>query len=179
MADAQQVQDKYQSQRKAEQPQKNEDHYGLLSRRSSVASRTAGRRSRVRWCVKVIGSPVAIQPPITLPIRPRSRAIVVATALLRVATARSGSGVGAAATHEGVPDNPAYQPPRCPAAPNPASTSSSGIATSQTIAPCKIAGSERRMPATRPAAHPPATNAKNAPPMLKTRVTSRIFFQST
>jgi hypothetical protein len=53
-----------------------------------------------------------------------------------------------------------------------------GTATNHTIAPWSIAGSERRMPAIRAATHPPATNAKNAPPMLKTNVMSRIFFQS-
>src|SRR6476659_473488 len=112
MADAKEKEEQDNDARHAEQPEDDEAHYSLPSLRLPgvpTATRSWGRRSRLRWWVKVIGSPDAIQPPMTPPMRPSRSARAVASALLRVAMARSGSDA-AAAVHAGMLDNPPYQP---------------------------------------------------------------------
>jgi hypothetical protein len=63
----------------------------------------------MRKCHRLSGRHPA---PDTPPMSPTRRAIAVATSLLRVAVAGSGSGDAARATQEGVPDSPAYHLPK-------------------------------------------------------------------
>src|SRR5580765_8171888 len=119
-----------------------------------------------------MGSPEAIQPPITLPTSPSSIAATVASAPLRTAAATSGV-VGGVAIQAGEATSPPYQPPHMAVAPTAARTSIMGTVTSQATTPCRIAVSARRAPTTRAATQPPTTNAKNAPATLKTVVIRR------
>src|SRR6266403_1421672 len=121
-----------------------------------------------------MGSPEAIQPPITLPTRPSSRATTVASALLRTAAAISGV-VGGVAIQAGEATSPPYQPPHIAVAPTAASASIMGRVTSQATTPCRIAGSARRALTKRAATQPPTTNAKKAPPTLKMVVIRRTL----
>src|SRR5262245_24156108 len=122
-----------------------------------------------------MGSPDAIQPPITAPTNPSSSAVTAVTAAWRAASAAATASTGAGrATHTGVPASPPYQEPRYVAAPNDVKISSKGSATSHTMAPCNMAVSDRLKPATLHAAQPPVTNARNAPNTLQNRVPKPI-----
>src|SRR5665213_463003 len=111
---------------------------------------------RVRWCVNVIGSPDAIQPPMTAPIKPTRSVVSPARAVLRTT-----SGVAATGATSGEVTNPPYQPPNALPAPAANRSSKAGIATSHATTACRIAGSECRMPVTLAAAQPPMTILKN------------------
>ena len=87
----------------------------------------------------------------------------------RAPSPRTTSGVGAGcatAAPNGDTTSPPYQPPNAFPAPAASSTTSSGVATSHAIVPCRIVRSEWRAPVIFPATQPPITKLKNAEQMI-------------
>src|SRR5579884_3436711 len=81
--------------------------------------------------------------------------------------ALGGGGMGALdeadVAQAGLPARPLFHEPKKAPAPNAANATRNGTATTQAMAACRMAGSERRMPAILTVHQPPATKEKNAP----------------